>query len=116
MEGASKKMSDFKKSIENTRLGEWIGQLNDAPAELDAFNKSLSGTGIAAKAASVGMKVLSAAGNAAIGILIGTAVNLAINGLTWLAETEDRLLEKAQEATETYKSNSSSLEDYRARV
>ena len=109
-------MSKLKAATDNTRLGDYIKGLDGAPAVLSDFSNSLQGVSIKSKLAAAGLKALSVGANMAIGVLAGFAINSVINGLTWLAETEERVLDRTTEATAAYQENTASLEDYQARV
>lgn len=114
--GATDKLANFKKGLEDTRLGSWIDGLKGATADIDVFKKSLGGVGVASKAASIGMSALATAGNMLAGMAIGAAVNLVINWLIDLAETEKVLIQQGQEAAATYQERTTSLEEYETRV
>lgn len=113
---AKKDMANLISATDNTRMGDYLKQLNGAPAVLSDFSAGLKKVSVSSKLAAVGLQAVSAAKNMLVGAVAGYAINLLIDGLTWLVETEDRLIEKAQEANTTYSENATSLENYQQQV
>ena len=113
---AKKNMANLISATDNTRMGDYLATLDSAPATLDGFSKGLKEVSVTSKLAGLGLQALSTATNMLLGMAVGAFINALINGLTWLAETEDRLIEKAQEANTTYSENTTSLESYQQQV
>lgn len=113
---AKKNMANLISATDNTRMGDYLATLDSAPATLDGFSKGLKEVSVTSKLAGLGLQALSTATNMLLGMAVGAFINALINGLTWLAETEDRLIEKAQEANTTYSESTTSLESYRQQV
>ena len=114
--GAEGNLNRFLKAIDNTRLGQYINTLNGGAADIDVFNRSLQNTGVASRLAAAGMNIAAGAANMLAGAFVGFAINGLINGLIWLAEANDRVLESAQESNAVYSESISSLETYQEQV
>lgn len=83
----------------------------DAPASLSGYKSYLNASGVSTEALRLKTILL----NSAITMLGGIAIQVAVQGITYLIQREEDLRQSAQEAANTYKESSSSIEDYASR-
>ena len=88
-----------KVSLDNVKNAQ-----NDAKKAAIAYNKRLQQMTIRAKAAELGMKALSMAGNLIVSWAIGEAINLAVKGLDNFVNAADKAKEAAEKAASEIKS------------
>ncbi len=88
-----------KVSLDNVKNAQ-----NDAKKAAIAYNKRLQQMTIRAKAAELGMKALSMAGNLIVSWAIGEAISLAVKGLDNFVNAADKAKEAAEKAASEIKS------------
>ena len=90
----------------NTSLGNYLAGLNGTKASMGGYIKHL----IAAKAASIGLQVASAALNTALSIGISFAISGLISQISKWIHGQDEARQKAIELTNSYKEQKNSLD------
>lgn len=89
----------------NAVLGRQLSGLNGAKASMTGYIASLVG----AKAATIALQAVSLALNAALTMGIGVAISALVTWITDLVQAEDKLAEKVDEVTASYKERHDSL-------
>jgi hypothetical protein len=84
---------------------------NAAKQSAIAYNNGLKQMTIGAKAASVGMKALSMAGNMIAAWAIGEVISLVVTGIDNLVHASEKAREKSNELTESWNEENSSLDE-----
>lgn len=83
----------------------------DAPASLSGYKSYLNASGVSTEALRLKTILL----NSAITMLGGIAIQVAVQGITYLIQREEDLRQTTQEAANSYKESASSIEDYASR-
>lgn len=83
----------------------------DAPASLSGYKAYLNAAGVSTDALRLKTILL----NSAISLGIGTAIQLAVKGITYLIQREENLRQATEEAAKAYEDSASSIEDYASR-
>ncbi|MDE6846136.1 MAG: phage tail tape measure protein [Lachnospiraceae bacterium] len=80
----------------------------DAPASLAGYKSYLNAAGISTDALRIKTILL----NSAISLGIGAAIQVAVQGITYLIQREENLRQATEEAANAYKESTSSIDDY----
>ena len=80
----------------------------DAPASLNGYIAYLNAAGISTDALRLKTILL----NSAISMGIGVAIQVAVQGITYLIQREEKLRQVTEEAANAYKESSKSIDDY----
>jgi len=107
-------INDFENSLvqNNAQLKGYLSICSkDAPASLAGYKASLNAAGISTDVLRLKTILL----NSAISLGIGAAIQVAVQGITYLIQREEELRQATQEAANAYKESASSIEDYASR-
>lgn len=118
MIGAENAANVLEKELTNlTTAGKKLGhEIVDAGGGVEKISQgfltasqSASKMTFASKAAALGMKTLSVAINMLVGWGIGIAINLIVEGITAIANAQEKAIEKANELTDAWKTQRDTL-------
>ena len=104
-------INDFKDAVvqNNAQLKAYLSSCSkDAPASLAGYKAYLNAAGISTDA----LRLKTVLMNAAIGMGIGAAIQLAVTGITALIQAEENLRQATAEAADAYRESASSIDDY----
>ncbi len=107
-------INDFENALvqNNAQLKGYLSTCSkDAPASLAGYKASLNAAGISTDALRLKTILL----NSAISLGIGAAIQVAVQGITYLIQREEKLRQATEEAANAYKESASSIEDYVSR-
>lgn len=83
---------------------------------LTELANGLQSTTIKAKAAELGLKALSVAGNMALSLIASIAISAAIKGIDYLIHKQEKLKEKLDESISAFKETTSEINDLKQQV
>lgn len=102
-EEARTSINKYLTDLGNTR------NINKATAGLKSYHQRLSSVGSVAK--QIGAQILNVGAQMAVGFAIGTAIDLAVQGINYLATANERAIETSKELTSAWKEQADVLSE-----
>ena len=98
-----------EQGITNKSLRDLFDSLGDGKLKLEDIQSALGGISIKAKAAELGMKALSLAGNFLISLGVSIALTKIVEGIQAIAEADQRAIDSAKELANQFNDSMSSI-------